>query len=163
MKIGRSKFSHIEFKNHLFGSDNTTYDLTILSDILEHVEDDTELLQSVSKRSHLLLFKIPLELCLTQTKFFYWLTNRIKPPKLEYGHQHCNGHLRGYWLWNARKLISKHFEILDESLSDTEYFYGTPIRKLFRKLFGIRMTILMFGGAWFGLARSRHFQKNLSE
>jgi 2-polyprenyl-3-methyl-5-hydroxy-6-metoxy-1,4-benzoquinol methylase len=62
---------------------NHKFDLVILSDILEHVENDFELLKKASDHSKILLVNIPMEKC---------YMNR----KAEYGLNVLSGHLRAY-------------------------------------------------------------------
>ncbi|MFW9882447.1 MAG: class I SAM-dependent methyltransferase [Candidatus Thorarchaeota archaeon] len=70
------------------------YSLIILSDILEHVEDDIELLKKSSCLSKYLLVNIPMEKC-------YSTRNR------EYGPNDIAGHLRSYDYFDVLKLIKK--------------------------------------------------------
>jgi hypothetical protein len=73
---------------------NNKFDLVILSDILEHVEKDFELLKEVSDLSKVLLVNIPMEKC---------YMNR----KREYGQNDVSGHLRAYDYKDVIQLIKK--------------------------------------------------------
>ena len=69
------------------------YDLLILSDILEHVPDDTQMLREASKVAKILLINLPLEKCLT------YLFRR-------YGPDDPSGHLRWYSLSDGLRLFA---------------------------------------------------------
>lgn len=68
------------------------YDLTILSDIVEHVEDDLLLLKKTAKVSKYILLNLPLEKCEEYE-------NR------KYGPKDHEGHLRAYSYEDAEKLV----------------------------------------------------------
>jgi len=70
------------------------YDLIILSDILEHVPDDAQLLREAAKVANVLLINLPLEKCLT------YIFRR-------YGPDDPSGHLRWYSLSDGLRLFER--------------------------------------------------------
>ena len=154
-EAGKLKYPDIRFVNAEFGPDGVPYDLVVLSDIIEHVENDDTFLEMVSKRCRFAILKIPIEKCVTEADLFYKLRGRSKPKQFHYGPVHINGHLRGYTLKQAQSVIAKHFEIVDSQESDVLYFYGTSKRFWIRRWLGVKSTIWLFGGALFVLGQSR--------
>jgi len=71
---------------------NLSLDIVILSDILEHVKNDCELLKKAGDNSRYVLLNLPLEKCL-RTVF------------RSYGERDLAGHLRAYSLKDAFRLI----------------------------------------------------------
>lgn len=88
----RKKFSNVTFYNNDFRLSAEKFDLVILSDILEHVEDDVEFLQAAAQMGKLLLVNLPLEKC---------LINLFR----NYGFDDPSGHLRSYSLEDALQLF----------------------------------------------------------
>lgn len=89
----RTRFPNVDF----FAGDFSTlppnsFDCVILSDVLEHVEDDSGFLHSASKLARFTLVNLPLE--------DNWL-NRNRP----YGPGDVSGHLRSYSLQQGLDLI----------------------------------------------------------
>jgi SAM-dependent methyltransferase len=74
--------------------DRIKFELVLLSDILEHIEDDIELLRKCSEVGENILLNLPLEKC-EEYK------NR------NYGINDAEGHLRAYDINDARKIIEK--------------------------------------------------------
>ena len=70
------------------------YDLVILSDVLEHVPDDVQLLREASTVAKILLINLPLEKCLT------YMFRR-------YGPDDPSGHLRWYSLSDGLRLFDR--------------------------------------------------------
>jgi hypothetical protein len=68
--------------------------LVILSDILEHVPDDAQLLREAAKVAKVLLINLPLEKCLT-----YMFR--------QYGPDDPSGHLRWYSLSDGLRLVER--------------------------------------------------------
>jgi hypothetical protein len=153
---GSQMFPHIQFNNYEFTGNNDFYDLIILSDIIEHVENENDFLAMISKHCQYVLFKIPIEKC-----FEYYLTFLLKPrgefSSLRYGPNHYNGHLRGYTINQAKNTIKKHFKILDSHYCDVLFFYKGKKRLRLKKLVGVRGTMLLFGGALFILAKTKTY------
>jgi hypothetical protein len=150
-EVGQRTYADIQFKNTEFGLDDDLYDIIILSDIVEHVEDENKLLEAVSKRCRFALFKMPIETCLVDTDLFYLLRGMTRPHDHRYGPEHYNGHLRGYTVSKAFSSIGKFFTVLDHQLSDTLDFYGTRNQIRIKNLFGTKIIIWLFGGALFVL------------
>ncbi|MEQ8754071.1 MAG: class I SAM-dependent methyltransferase [Coleofasciculus sp. G1-WW12-02] len=88
----RKKFPQVTFYNNDFRLSAEKFDLVILSDILEHVEDDVEFLQAAAQMGKLLLVNLPLEKC---------LINLFR----NYGFDDPSGHLRSYSLKDGLQLF----------------------------------------------------------
>lgn len=156
-KYGQEHYPHINYINEEFSSKRSEkYQLILLSDIIEHVENDKHFLEEVSRSCQYCLIKIPIEENLTNHRLYYKLRGQIKPEALIYGPNHENGHLRGYSLPKARNVVSNYFSILDESISDVNFFYGSERSKIIKHRFGTLATIWLFGGALFILAKSKN-------
>ena len=157
-RIGKEKYPNIQFINSEFQVDKKViYDLILLSDIIEHVEDESNFLERVSQSCRYALFKIPIEECLSDKEWVYKIRRRTKPEYLYYGPRHYNGHLRGYNLKKALRCLSRYFDILDLAVSDVLYFYGSPRQRLIKRWFGSRVAIWLWGGALFSLGvTNRH-------
>ena len=155
---GRSIYPKTIFINNIFYEKVDTYfDIIVLSDIIEHVKGDEELLRIVSEKCKYILIKIPIEKCIMNNRFYYFIRHGKKlPVNLRYGITHKNGHLRGYNISDAKKLVSKYFYILDEQKSDVLYFYGSKSHIMIRNILGIRIAIFLFGGAFFILGKSKN-------
>lgn len=154
---GKKRFEKITFINQDFIQNPSFYDLILLSDIIEHVENDDEFLRTVSKYCKYLLIKVPIERSLINSSLFYAITLRKKPLNLRFGSTHINGHLRGYTVNDARKLLLKHFQIIDHELSDVAYFNNSMKKVRHKNIFGKQIFIRIYGGAYFVLCRS-HFK-----
>lgn len=90
----RKKFSQVTFYNNDFRLSAEKFDLVILSDILEHVENDIEFLQAAGKMGKLVLVNLPIEKC---------LVNLFR----NYGFDDPSGHLRSYSLEDGLQLFEK--------------------------------------------------------
>jgi predicted ATPase len=134
----------------------TRYDIVILSDIIEHVENESEFLENVSFNCKYALLKIPIEECLTNKDWYYKLRGKTKTEAHHYGAHHYNGHLRGYTIRSALKSVSRYFFILDTQVSDVVYFYSSASQKKIRPRVGSLITTWLLGGALFILAESKH-------
>ncbi len=85
----------------------TKFDVLILSDIIEHIENDEYFLESCGEITYYILIKLPLEKNL-HTKFLR------KIGKLtDLGVVHPSGHLHEYNIKTGINLIKKQFEIID--------------------------------------------------
>lgn len=158
-KIGEHLYSDIEFINAEFGnntSENSSiYDLIILSDITEHVIDDSSFLAEVGKSCKYVVLKMPIERCLISHDWAFQAMGRKVPLDRQFGHKHHNGHLRGYTIKSALNKVSESFDVLDYKVSDVTYFYPSKRASLVRKYFGEKMTTYVFGGALFVLAEAK--------
>ena len=155
-QAGAEKFPHITFLNQEFPNQEREYfDLIICSDVIEHVDDDSIFLETVSQYCRYTLLKIPLEKCLLHTKLWYRLRGQNKPINLEYGPQHYNGHLRGYSIHEAIRIVKRNFVILDKEITDVVHFYGGKRQKWISKYLGKSITSWLFGGAVFFLGQSK--------
>lgn len=128
--------------------------MIILSDILEHVDNDDLFLDLVRKHCKYAVFKIPIEKCI-ETDLNYWFRKQSISENLKYGPEHYNGHLRGYTFHQAKSKISKYFDVIDSIESDVLFFYGTVKRNQYKRLLGSKISSLTFGGAFFALGVSK--------
>jgi|CXWL01.1.fsa_nt_gi hypothetical protein len=158
-EAGKLEFPEIEFVNEEFRQRGASYDLIVLSDIIEHVEDESEFLKIVSARCRFAVFKIPIEKCITNADLVYKLRGRPKPENLRYGSTHINGHLRGYTLGQAQASVARYFNILDMQEADVLNFYGTPRQFRIKRWLGVKSTVWLFGGALFVLGQSKKFKE----
>jgi hypothetical protein len=153
---GKNWYPEINFINFEFNETiDSKYDMIILSDIIEHVEDDDKFLKIVRTHCKYVLLKIPIEICLTSSSWYHFIRGKKKPPYLQYGRGHYNGHLRGYTTLRAKNLVKRHFFILDEHASNVGYFYSNTRQRKIIKRIGNRITIWLYGGALFLLGKSR--------
>ena len=157
---GKKKFPEIHFKNCDFLINPSFHDLIILSDITEHVENDIEFLSSVSKHGEYLAIKIPIEKCLFSSRFWHFVRFKKVPKHLKYGTNHINGHLRGYTVKQARTYISNFYKILDTYITSTFYFSPNRKKIIIKKLFGEKMLIYLYGGAFFAIGKSLNSKKS---
>ncbi|MBL4574931.1 MAG: hypothetical protein JKY51_02390 [Opitutaceae bacterium] len=161
-KIGEHLYSDIEFINAEFGKDSdkngessSIYDMIILSDITEHVIDDSSFLAEVAKSCKYVVLKMPIERCLISHNLAFLVLGRKVPLDRQFGYKHHNGHLRGYTIKSALNTVSESFDVLDYKVSDVTYFYPSKRASLVKMLFGERMTTYVFGGALFVLAEAK--------
>jgi phospholipid N-methyltransferase len=153
-QAGKEKYPGIEFINAEFAGQQQ-FDLIILSDIVEHIQDDVAFLDLISRNCRLALMKIPLEVCVTTSAWYHRLRGRSKPLNQQYGPQHENGHLHGYTLGTARFLVTRSFHILDQLISDVLYFGASSRQRWIRDNLGGTLSVQLFGGAFFILAESK--------
>jgi SAM-dependent methyltransferase len=96
-----------------------TFDLVLLSDIVEHIEDDCEFLRKCRSLSKHILLNLPLEKSLANV-------NR------QYGFDDPSGHLRAYSLKDAELLIRKAgYQIVNKQVVS---IVDTPVDKKRRKI-----------------------------
>jgi len=114
-------FVNIPFEDY-FKHSNETFDLVILSDILEHVPNDLELLTVAGESAKYILLNLPLEKC-------WEFRNRL------YGPEDSRGHLRAYDINDARSIIL--ISNLLEKNFRVEYFVKSNVfkRYLWNKLY----------------------------
>lgn len=103
-------------------------DLVILSDILEHVEDDRGLLESAGNYGDYVVLNLPLEKCGEYEGRVYGLEDK-------------HGHLRWYDVADARQLVADAGMV--EVASIVKHYVQEPIFKRFlaNKLFGNKTGI----------------------
>jgi hypothetical protein len=111
---GRKRHKKIQFINADITKEsiNNRFDVIILSDIIEHIEDDELFLEKISKLTRYVLINIPIEKCL-HIKF---LRSIGKVPPL--GMTHWAGHLHDYNIDSAIQLISKYFTVMNSYFED---------------------------------------------
>ncbi len=153
-EAGKIKYPKIIFNNYEFFEKPEYFDLMMLSDITEHVENDHEFLEMVSRYCKYLVIKIPIEIAFINSGFFYSARLKRKPDEFKYGKNHINGHLRGYSIPSAKRLISKYFNIIDHEISDVSYFNPSRKKALIKNLVGKNAFIRIYGGAYFALCES---------
>jgi len=93
VKVGQGLYPEVFFSEENIFESHPQLDLIILSDIVEHIEDDLNFLQQCSAISNFVLLNLPLEKA-------YLHRNR------KYGYKDPSGHLRAYNLSKAFNLIS---------------------------------------------------------
>lgn len=159
-KIGEKKYKNIDYINQDFLEKPECYDLVILSDITEHVEDDELFLSVISMYCKFLVIKIPIEKSFFSTKFYQTIRFKKIPKELKYGKNHINGHLRGYTVRHAIHYVSKYYNIIDKKISDVSFFNPSKKKKILKQIFGKKFFIFLYGGAFFALGESHHFISN---
>ena len=117
IEFGRKLYPYVKFYDHSAFDGEKRFDLLILCDILEHIQNDLEFLKSCRAMTDCLLVNIPLEKC-------FMARHR------ELGPETCDGHLRVYNLNSAEQLLlNAGFKIV--SLNVVSYL-GTYIsQKIF--------------------------------
>jgi hypothetical protein len=152
---GRARYPGIRFLNTVFGGD-ARYDVVILSDILEHVEDQGALLDDAGARCRFTLIKMPIERSLSVSPLGYLLRGKAKPPEMSFGPAHYNGHLRGYTVRSALSVVRSRLEVVDWYAIDHSFYYrGSARFALLRRWIGLTPLMRIFGGSLFLLARGR--------
>lgn len=89
---GTKLYKNVTFSSQDIFEVQEKFDLLILSDIIEHIENDQSFLRNCSQLSKNILINLPLEKCLANI-------NR------QYGYNDPSGHLRSYSLNSALNLI----------------------------------------------------------
>jgi hypothetical protein len=159
-EAGKIKYPGIQFYNYEFITRPELYDLVLLSDITEHVENDHEFLGAISAYCTYAVIKIPIEKALVNSAFFHALRFKKIPKELRYGKDHINGHLRGYAIHDAYKLIAEYFELIDHEVSAVSYFNPSRKKKWLKKILGKQIFVRIYGGAYFAIGKSK-FKKSL--
>lgn len=159
-EIGKRKYKNIKYINQDFLEKPEYYDLVILSDITEHIEDDKLFLSVISKYCKFLVIKIPIEKSFFSTKFYQTIRFKKIPEELKYGKNHINGHLRGYTIRHAIHYVSKYYNIIDKEISDVSFFNPSKKKKILKQIFGKMFFVFLYGGAFFAFGESHHFIRN---
>jgi SAM-dependent methyltransferase len=94
LAAARTRYPQIEFRGNAFDEIDLEADIIILSDVLEHVPDDVDLLKRASRVARLTLVNLPIE--------DNWL-NRHR----SYGPADVSGHLRRYTLRQGLELFER--------------------------------------------------------
>lgn len=153
-EIGREKYQNIKYINKEFLENPDYYDLAVLSDIVEHVENDDLFLSTVNKYCKYLVIKIPIEKSLFSSRIYHAIRFKKIPENLKFGKNHINGHLRGYTIRQAINYVSKYYNIIDFEIRDVSFFSPSKKKKVLKKLFGLKIFILLYGGALFAFGKS---------
>jgi len=151
--FGMSSHPKITFYNHSYWplAAGRAFDIIILCDIIEHVDDDEWLIMCASADAKQVILKIPIEHCLWRV--YRWI--RGMRAEQRFGSTHESGHLRGYTIWEARRLVRKHLRIKGEMITEAVAFYGSERSKRIAQLIGTWMSVLLFGGSLYLLAEGR--------
>jgi hypothetical protein len=153
---GRGKYPGIHFLNSMFRGNGDRYDIVILSDILEHVEDEGTLLADAGARCRFVLLKMPIEKSLAVSRLGYLLRGHTKPSEMVFGPRHYNAHLRGYTVGSALSIVRSHLEVIEWYAVDHSFSYkGSARFAVLRKLLGLSPLMRIFGGSLFVVARGR--------
>jgi hypothetical protein len=156
VRLGKLKFPHVDFNNSEFSGLGESFDIVILSDILEHVLNPDDLLNDIANRCKYVLLKMPIEECLLSKKWAFLLRLKRKPANMYYGKQHVNGHLRGYTLRSALESIGESFQLVDYYPTDISFYYRRSKKfDSLRSWLGLRFLIDVFGGSVFILGKSK--------
>jgi len=142
---------------------NIEIDVVILSDILEHEQNDVGSLRMAGDYAKYVLVNIPMEKC--------WETR-----KRNYGIDDVAGHLRTYCLKDAQKLIADAgLRIIDftveyyckeatyKKLLKEELFENVPIRRLLMRSIPKYMILFLIDNIFFKWYRSSNFFGLLSK
>jgi hypothetical protein len=155
-QAGQRKYPSIQFMNRPFTRDSGRYDVIILSDILEHVQDEEALLVAVAGQCRYVLIKMPIERSISVSSLAYILRGKIKPPEMIFGPKHYNAHLRGYTMRTALALIRRHFDVMEWYAVDPSFYYrGSARFVVLRRWMGLSALIRVFGGTVYILARGK--------
>ncbi len=149
---GKKAYPGTTFINAPYGERNRScWDIIVLCDVTEHVEDEDALLRIVAEDARFVLLKIPIEKCLWRV----WRLLKGKPPGFSWGPDHQSGHLRGYTLWSAKRLVRRHFHVVNTSLSESVWFYGSAKSLQLAMRVGKYLSVMIFGGSLCVLAKPR--------
>jgi len=168
---GKRLYKFIEFYEGDFMNNwnkKGKFDLIILSDIIEHIEEDDVFLEKVSKISKYVFVYIPCEDNLLNT-ILEFIKKREK-----IGMNHPSGHLRKYNIAKCEKLLSKHFYILNSKIFIhpiylTKTPWGIKIKrsmlgiilvifmKILNKLLPKKIYVRLFGGNYMAFLKSKNW------
>ncbi len=123
---GRKIHTNIQFVNADITKEsiNGKFDVIILSDIVEHIEDEGQFLEKISELTKYVLINIPIEKCL-HIKF---LRSIGKVPPL--GLTHWAGHLHDYCIDSAIQLITGYFTVMNSYFEDPHIKMRLPNQDL---------------------------------
>ena len=94
IRAARDRFTSVTFRSNDITECEESFDVVILSDVLEHVPDDVNFLASAAELADIVLVNLPLEKC--------WIyRNR------QYGPDDSSGHLRNYSLADGFDLLDR--------------------------------------------------------
>ena len=153
-ETGKRKYRDIRFRNTPFARNGQRYDIIILSDVLEHVEDEEGLLATAGESCRFALLKMPIERSLSVSSLGYFLRGQARPPEMLFGPNHYNGHLRGYSLKSALAAVHRNLEVMGWYALDHSFYYqGSALFVFLRKWLGMQPLLRGFGGSLFILDR----------
>lgn len=107
-KFGKKMYPNIKFINDDFRDvdfKENEFDIVVLSDIIEHIQEYEELLHKVKRIGRYIIFKIPIERCI----YAYLLRPKI-------GKDHPSGHLHQFSIKDCFEMLKKfNFRIITYS------------------------------------------------
>jgi len=118
--------------------DNKEIDLTLLIDVLEHVPNPTQALAEVSRISHFVIFKVPLEdnLCSRTWNFI----KRGEPRKHAI---ETFGHINAYYFSKLKHQIEKHTgRLVDFYFTNQSQYYRTS--EHYAEKIGLKRRLIYF-------------------
>lgn len=122
LSFGKERYHAIQFVQNdgILPFKDKSFDLTICSDFIEHILQISPSLHEIKRVSKFILFKIPVESCLTGNFF------RATGIYSRCGENHPSGHFHLFSKKSAQEIIKKHgFSIINLS------FEITPLRILY--------------------------------
>ncbi len=155
--VGRKWYPKIKFVQGDFSRYNgPKMDLILLSDIVEHIQDDAKFLESIADSADYVLLKIPIE------KTIYSRLLQVLKKSSPVGPGHPSGHLHAYTVNSALNLCSNQFKVL-EARKINFFEAGNPISTksskilfyLVRLLHFLGLDVDVFGGALILLLKSK--------
>jgi len=161
IEVGRELFPDIELRCQElddFFRQRPHVDFVVLSDLIEHVEDADAFLRGVIPHCDYLLVKIPLEICAYDHSPLIRALRKVAgkarfPPA--YGPEHPDGHLRGFTVRSARALLKRNgLTVLAEKVDTVHQFYDRARILDLAAALSKRLCVYLFGGTYFGVART---------
>jgi len=118
LRFGKERYPAIRFVQNdgILPFKDKSFDLTICSDFIEHISQISPSLHEIKRVSKFILFKIPVESCLTGN---FFRATGIYP---RCGENHPSGHLHLFSKTSAQEVIKKHgFSIINLSFEITPF------------------------------------------
>lgn len=108
IRAARGRFPNVDFSTADFRAVGRRFDLVILSDVIEHIPNDSEFLSHAARIANHVLVNLPLERC---------LTNIFR----RYGPEDSSGHLRSYSLGEGLALFDQAGLVIDRWVQRWSY------------------------------------------
>lgn len=138
----------IRFFNAEFSEASGEYDLCILSDIVEHIQDDAGFLKLTAAKCRFLAAKIPIENCL------YDHALELAGKRTPIGKEHPSGPLHEYDTTAAMKLLDENWRVRKTDRVNVFELGEKPFLSRIANCFG-PLQMPVFGGALFAFAENR--------
>lgn len=135
IRLGKERYKKIQFLQNdgLLPFKDKSFDITVCSDFIEHVSEISKYLSEIRRVSKFILFKIPIESCLTGN---FFRAIGLYPKS---GRDHPSGHLHLFSRGSALEIIELNgFSIINFS------FEITPQKILYYKVSKTRMYLNPF-------------------